>query len=76
MTVNGSEVGNGIGSHVMGHPFKALTWLATTLARRGNGLKRGQIVLTGSIVKTQWVHAGDHVTVTVGGLGTTEVRFT
>jgi len=76
MTVNRVEVGNGIGSHVMGHPFEALAWLATTLARRSNGLKRGQIVLTGSIVETQWVHAGDHVTVTVDGLGAAEVRFT
>ena len=76
MNVNGVGVGSGIGSHVMGHPFEALAWLATTLAQRGNGLKKEQIVLTGSIVETQWVHAGDYVTVTVGGLGTAEVRFT
>ena len=76
MSINGVEVGNGAGSHVMGHPFEALAWLATTLAKRGRGLEKDRIVLTGSIVETQWVDAGDLVTVAVEGLGTAEVRFT
>ena len=76
MSINGVEVGNGAGSHVMGHPFEALAWLATTLAKRGRGLERDRIVLTGSIVETQWVDASDIVSVLVEGLGTAEVRFT
>ena len=76
MRVNGAEVGAGTGMQVMGHPFEALAWLANTLSQRGCGLRKDQIVLTGSIVETQWVGAGDTVTVVVDGLGEAEVRFT
>ena len=75
MRVNGVEVGNGTGAQVMGHPFEALAWLANTMARQGRFLSKDQIVMTGSIVETQWVDAGDIVTVAVAGLGEAEVRF-
>jgi 2-oxo-3-hexenedioate decarboxylase/2-keto-4-pentenoate hydratase len=75
MTVNDAEVGRGTGAHVMGHPFEALAWLANALARRGRGLAAGDIVLTGSIVETQWVAAGNRVAVSIEGLGDTEVSF-
>ena len=76
MRVNEREVGRGKGAQVMGHPFEALIWLADTLAQVGQGLKKDQIVLTGSIVETQWVAQGDTITVTVNGLGTAKVSFT
>ena len=75
MTVNGKEIGRGTGAQVMGHPFEALAWLANTMAHRGRGLKRGQIVLTGSIVETQWLAKGDDVNVVVAGLGAAQARF-
>ncbi len=76
MSINGKEVGTGIGAHVMGHPLEALAWLANTFARQNRGLEEGQIVLTGSIVETQWVSVADTVTVSVHGLGEVKVRFT
>ena len=36
-----------------------LAWLANHLAEEGKGLHAGQIVLTGSLVKTVWLNAGD-----------------
>jgi len=33
-------------------------------------LKAGEIVLTGSLVETKWLAAGDEASVTVEGLGT------
>lgn len=76
MRVNGEAVGSGTGAQVMGHPLEALAWLANTFANRGKGLSKDQIVLTGSIVETQWVAAGDTVRVEVEDLGAAEIRFT
>ncbi len=74
-TVNEVEVGSGAGANVLGHPFEAIVWLANTLARRGRGLRAGDFVLTGSIVETQWVHAGDSVVARIDGLGEVAVVF-
>jgi len=68
-TINGVEVGRGQGGDVMGHPFAALAWLANSLAARGRGLARGEIVLTGSVVETRWVAPGDAVVIRIDGLG-------
>jgi 2-keto-4-pentenoate hydratase len=74
-TINGSEVGRGVGGDVMGHPFAALAWLANLLAARGSGLRRGEIVLTGSVVETRWVERGDRVTIRIDGLGEASATF-
>ena len=59
--INGVEAGQGTGADVLGHPHHALAWLANHLAADGKGLRAGQIVLTGSLVKTIWLKAGDTV---------------
>jgi len=73
--INGSEAGRGTGADVLGHPHHALAWLANHLADEGRGLHAGQIVLTGSLVKTVWLKAGDHVVMELEGLGPVEARF-
>ncbi len=72
--INGTEVSRGTGADVLGHPHNPLAWLANHLAAEGKGLNAGQIVLTGSLVKTIWLNAGDQVTMELSGLG--EVRAT
>jgi len=74
--INGKEEGRGTGADVLGHPHNALAWLANHLAAEGRGLHAGQIVLTGSLVKTVWLKAGDHVRMELDGLGEVEVSFT
>ena len=74
--VNGKEAGRGTGADVLGHPHNALAWLANHLAAEGKGLHAGQIVLTGSLVKTVWLNAGDSVVMELEGLGTVEATFT
>jgi 2-oxo-3-hexenedioate decarboxylase/2-keto-4-pentenoate hydratase len=73
--VNGNEVSRGTGADVLGHPHHALAWLANHLAASGKGLHAGQIVLTGSLVKTLWLGAGDKVTMDLSELGTVAVTF-
>jgi len=74
--INGKEVGRGTGADVLGHPHNALAWLANHLAADGRGLHAGQIVLTGSLVKTIWLKAGDAVVMELEGLGKVEATFT
>jgi 2-keto-4-pentenoate hydratase len=73
--INGEEAGRGAGADVLGHPHHALAWLANHLAADGKGLRVGQIVLTGSLVKTVWLGAGDDVVMDLSGLGTVAVDF-
>jgi 2-keto-4-pentenoate hydratase len=51
-TKDGFDVGEGHGRDILGHPFNSVAWLATHLASQGEGLKAGQIVMTGSVMKT------------------------
>jgi 2-oxo-3-hexenedioate decarboxylase/2-keto-4-pentenoate hydratase len=73
--INGSEVGRGTGADVLGHPHNALAWLANHLAANDKSLRAGEIVLTGSLVKTVWLNAGDQVVVELEGLGKVEATF-
>jgi 2-keto-4-pentenoate hydratase len=73
--INGKEEGRGTGADVLGHPHHALAWLANHLVTEGRGLHAGQIVLTGSLVKTVWLNAGDHVRMELEGLGVVEATF-
>src|SRR5829696_1357772 len=63
------------GVEVMGHPHNALAWLANNLAERGKALRAGEIVLTGSLVQTQWPAPQDEVVVSISGLGTVGLTF-
>ena len=73
--VNDVEVSRGTGADVLGHPHNPLAWLANHLAADGKGLRAGQIVLTGSLVKTIWLNAGDKVTMELSHLGAVHAAF-
>lgn len=71
--INGVKIGEGRGGDAMGHPLDALVWLADHLASIGRGLLRGDIVITGSIVTSKAVRAGDAVRFEVEQLGAAEL---
>jgi 2-keto-4-pentenoate hydratase len=73
--INGVEAGRGSGADVLGHPHNALAWLANHLADRGKALRAGELVLTGSLVQTVWLGAGDKVVMDLSGFGTVTVEF-
>ena len=73
--INGIEEGRGTGADVLGHPHRALAWLANHLAAGGKALRAGQIILTGSLVKTVWLKPGDRVMMDLSGLGAVQVSF-
>jgi 2-keto-4-pentenoate hydratase len=73
LSINGHGIGSGNGGDVMGHPLNALAWLADKLAAAGTPLRRGMIVMTGSMVPIQYPVAGDQVVIEVSGLGSAEL---
>src|SRR6201995_5880670 len=75
-TRNGASVGEGFGRDILGHPFNSVAWLNTHLVARGGGLRKGDIVTTGSVMKTAFpTEAGDY-RFDIGGLGAVEIRVT
>ncbi len=73
---NGELLSTGKGSAALGSPLNAVAWLANTLGGFGIPLKAGEIILSGSLVPLEPVQAGDHMRVSIVGIGTTEVQFT
>jgi 2-keto-4-pentenoate hydratase len=51
-TKDQAAIGEGHGRDILGHPFNSVAWLASQLASRGETLKAGQVVMTGSVMKT------------------------
>jgi 2-keto-4-pentenoate hydratase len=54
---------------VLGHPVDALAWLANHLQDRGLAMKAGDLVTTGSLVKSQFPVAGNRIAFRLPGLG-------
>jgi 2-keto-4-pentenoate hydratase len=73
-TINGRVVGEGTGAAAMGHPLAAVAWIANHLAAHGRGLVYRDVVITGSIITTKTVRAGDLVRFSVAQLGEVELR--
>ena len=72
-SINGREIGRGVGGDALGHPFEPLAWLANNLNARGSMLEAGAIVMTGSIVATHWLMPGEELLFEIDRLG--EVRL-
>jgi 2-keto-4-pentenoate hydratase len=72
---NGERFDSGHGRDALGHPFNSLLWLANHLSARGQGLRAGDIVMTGSLVSTRFPVAGESYRFTLEGVGSAEVSF-
>ena len=73
-TKDGDLIGQGYGRDILGHPFNSVAWLATHLVSRGATLKAGQIVMTGSVVKTVFPEQDARYRFDVAGLCSVEVQ--
>jgi 2-keto-4-pentenoate hydratase len=73
-TKDGAAIGEGHGRDILGHPFHSVAWLAMQLASRGVGLKAGQVVMTGSVMKTVFPEADADYRFDLAPLGFVEVR--
>ena len=75
MRKNGQTVSIGTGAACLGHPLRAAYWLARTMAARGQGLKQGQVILSGALGPMVPVAAGDLVHASIGALGEVSCRM-
>ena len=64
----------GAGAAVLGHPANAIAVLANMLARKGEKIKKGDLILSGALTGAILVNVGDFVSAKFDGLG--EVTFT
>jgi 2-keto-4-pentenoate hydratase len=75
LSCNGSVVSKGQGSACLGHPLRAAYWLACEMARRGEALRAGEIILSGAFGPTAPVKSGDVVEADFGDFGRVACRF-
>jgi 2-keto-4-pentenoate hydratase len=73
-TKDGAAIGEGHGRDILGHPFNSVAWLATQLASRGVRLKAGEIVMTGSVMKTIFPAEGATYGFDLAEIGSVEVQ--
>jgi 2-keto-4-pentenoate hydratase len=73
-TKDRAAIGEGHGRDILGHPFHSVAWLATQLASRGVGLKAGQVVMTGSVMKTVFPEQDANYRFDLKPIGFVEVR--
>lgn len=74
MKINGEVRSTGVGAAALGNPLNAAAWLACTLARRGEPLRAGDVLLAGALGPMVAINPGDHVRTVVDGIG--EASFT
>jgi len=59
---------------VMGHPARAIAWMANKLIARGQHIRAGDIVLSGALTGSATMLAGDNFTVSFDGMESLTVQ--
>jgi 2-keto-4-pentenoate hydratase len=76
LRLNGVEVASGSSSDlVFGDPIAAAAWLANHPLLAGRGLKRGEIIMTGTCTGLTFIKSGDEALADYGDLGQVRATF-
>ncbi len=73
---SGLEPASSNTGEALGHPFNAVAWIANHLIARGEVLKAGEFVMTGSTLKTRFPEGDEAITYTIEGLGSVSLKLT
>jgi 2-keto-4-pentenoate hydratase len=77
LSINGEETVAGSGSAlIFGDPIAAVAWVANQPQLAPRGLRRGEIVMTGTCTGLAALKAGDRAAADFGELGRVHARFT
>jgi 2-keto-4-pentenoate hydratase len=69
-----TELGRGFGRDALGHPYVPLTWLANFRAGTDRPLKKGDVVMTGSLIRTNFPTQSCTYHYELAGLGVVDVE--
>jgi len=72
---NGVEIAAGMTSDVLGNPLHVMRWLADFLLERGSMLRKGEIIMTGSITAVCFPAVGTNCRFEIDGLPPVDVRI-
>jgi len=75
LSKDGDPIAEGRGEMAMGHPAKAVAWLAGKLAERDSYLQAGQIVMTGTLTPMMVIEKGSRYRAEFSTMGTVEMTF-
>lgn len=71
---NGQLIARGAGAAVLGHPARAVAWLANALGASGRWLRAGEVISSGTLAGAHSIVPGDHLRVTIEAVGGLEVQ--
>ena len=75
LKVNGQVAHEGTTQETMGgNPINVVMWLARNLGKRGKQIEAGNVIITGSIIATQFPKAGEAVVFDIDGIPLVELR--
>jgi 2-oxo-hept-3-ene-1,7-dioate hydratase len=72
---NGVIEESGVAAAVLNHPANGVAWLANKLARFGEALEPGEVILAGSFTRPLFARAGDTFHVDYGSYGSISCQF-
>ncbi|MDB5859261.1 MAG: Hydratase/decarboxylase [Ramlibacter sp.] len=75
LAFDGQPVASARGAHPVGDPWRLLAWLAVHCSRRGQPLRAGQVVTTGSCTGLLFAPEGARVEAQLHGIGRVGLQF-
>jgi 2-keto-4-pentenoate hydratase len=75
LTKNGEVASEGSGAACMDNPLNAALWLAQTMAKQGNPLRKGEVLLSGALGPMVPIGQGDEFVAIIEGLGSVSLKI-
>ena len=76
LTKNGEISSEGTGAACMDNPLNAALWLAQKMAKQGNPLRQGEVLLSGALGPMVAIEKGDKFVASIEGLGSVSLDIT
>jgi len=75
MIVGGVKRQKGTGALTLGHPLNVLDWLVAAMRARGQEIRKGDLVMTGTMTGLHAPEPGEPAVADFGALGKVEIVF-